>query len=285
MDLKTNIIEWFGRRNPIFFLISGLFLVVVLAIIDKIAGSEISLSIFYLIPVIFVTRFSDRWVGIFVSGASAIAWLAADLTGGRIYSRWVIPYWNAIMAFGFFLVNVYILSRLKDALEMEKMLSRIDSLTGIANGRYFKELVNCEINRSNANNLSFTIAYMDLDNIKTINDQFGHNEGDMVLSTVASIIQNSVRPKDRAGRLGGDEFAILFPEMGAEESQKIIPKIHKSLLDTMLENKWRITVSMGVGTFKGSNFNAEEILRLTESLMYFVKDAGKNGIKYEVFSK
>ena len=284
MDLKTNIIEWFGRRNPIFFLISGLFLVVVLAIIDKIAGSEISLSIFYLIPVIFVTRFSDRWVGIFVSGASAIAWLAADLTAGRIYSHWVFPYWNAIMGFGFFLVNVYILSRLKDALETEKMLSRIDSLTGIANGRYFKELVNTEISRSNANNLSFTIAYMDLDNIKTVNDRFGHNEGDIVLSTVANIVQNNVRAKDHVGRLGGDEFGILFPEMGVEESKKIIPKIHKSLLDTILENKWGISISMGVGTFKGPNLNVEEILRRTESLMYSIKDAGKNGIKYQAFS-
>jgi len=284
MDLKTNIIEWFNRRNPIFFLISGLFLVVVLGIIDKITGAEISFSIFYLIPVIFVTRFSDRWVGIFISGASAMAWLMADLMAGQIYSHWVIPYWNAVMRFGFFLINVYILSRLKDALEMEKMLSRIDSLTGIANGKYFIELVNNELIRSNTNNLSFTIAYMDLDNIKTINDQFGHNEGDIVLSTVASIIQNNVRATDSVGRLGGDEFAILFPEMGAEESRKIMPKIHKSLLDTILENKWGITISMGVGTFRGPNFNAEEILRLTESLMYSIKDAGKNGIKYEVFS-
>jgi diguanylate cyclase (GGDEF)-like protein len=262
---------------------SGLFLVVVLGIIDKVTGSEISFSIFYLIPVIFVTRFSDRWVGIFISGASAIAWLMADLMAGQIYSHWVIPYWNAMMRFGFFLVNVYILSRLKDALEMEKMLSRMDSLTGIANGKYFIELVNSEFIRSKTNNLPFTIAYMDLDNFKTVNDRFGHNEGDIVLCTMASIIRNNIRATDSVGRLGGDEFAILFPEMGAEESQGIIPKIHKSLLDAILENKWGITISMGVGTFKGSNFNAEEILRLTESLMYSVKDAGKNGIKYEVF--
>jgi diguanylate cyclase (GGDEF)-like protein len=263
---------------------SGLFLVVVLGIIDKVTGSEISFSIFYLIPVIFVTRFSDRWVGIFISGASAIAWLMADLMAGQIYSHWVIPYWNAMMRFGFFLVNVYILSRLKDALEMEKMLSRMDSLTGIANGKYFIELVNSEFIRSKTNNLPFTIAYMDLDNFKTVNDRFGHNEGDIVLCTMASIIRNNVRATDSVGRLGGDEFAILFPEMGAEESQGIIPKIHKSLLDTILENKWGITISMGVGTFKGPNFNAEEILRLTESLMYSVKDAGKNGIKYKVIS-
>jgi diguanylate cyclase (GGDEF)-like protein len=123
---------------------------------------------------------------------------------------------------------------------------------------------------------------MDLDNFKTVNDRFGHNEGDIVLLTVASIIRNNIGTIDTVGRLGGDEFAILFPGMGAEKSQGIIPKIHKSLLDAMLENKWGITLSMGVGTFKGANFSVEEILRLTESLMYSVKNVGKSGIKYEV---
>jgi diguanylate cyclase (GGDEF)-like protein len=262
---------------------SGLFLVVVLGIIDKITGSEISFSIFYLIPIIFVTWFSDRWVGIFVSGASAMAWLMADLMVGQIYSLWIIPYWNSIMRFGIFLVNVYLLSKLKGALELEKTLSRIDSLTGIANGKYFIELVNSELIRSNKNNLPFTIAYMDLDDLKIVNDRFGHNEGDIVLLTVAGIIRNNIGTIDTVGRLGGDEFAILFPGMGAEKSQGIIPKIHKSLLDAMLENKWGITLSVGVGTFKGANFSVEEILRLTESLMYSVKNAGKSGIKYEVF--
>ena len=278
-----NIIEWFSRQKAIFFLISGLFSVVVLGIIDKITGSEISFSIFYLIPIIFVTWFSNRWVGIFISGASAIAWLMADLMAGQIYSLWIIPYWNSIMRFGIFLVNVYILSRLKGALELEKMLSRIDSLTGITNGKYFIELVNNEIHRSSTSNYPFTIAYMDLDDLKTVNDRFGHNEGDIVLLTVASIIRNNIGTIDTVGRLGGDEFAILFPGMGAEKSQGIIPKIHKSLLDAMLENKWGIALSMGVGTFKGANFSVEEVLRLTESLMYSVKNAGKRAIKYEVF--
>jgi len=278
-----NIREWLSKQNAIFFLMSGLFLVVVLGIIDKITGSEISFSIFYLIPIIFVTWFSDRWVGIFVSGASAMAWLMADLMVGQIYSLWIIPYWNSIMRFGIFLVNVYLLSKLKGALELEKTLSRIDSLTGIANGKYFIELVNSELIRSNKNNLPFTIAYMDLDDLKIVNDRFGHNEGDIVLLTVAGIIRNNIGTIDTVGRLGGDEFAILFPGMGAEKSQGIIPKIHKSLLDAMLENKWGITLSMGVGTFKGANFSVEEILRLTESLMYSVKNAGKSGIKYEVF--
>ena len=137
-----NVTEWLSRQKTTFFLISGLFLVIVLGIIDEITGSEISFSIFYLIPIIFVTRFSERWAGIFISCASAIASLMADLMAGQIYSHWMIPYWNAIMRFCIFLINVYMLSRLKGALETERMLSRIDPLTGIINGKYFIELVN-----------------------------------------------------------------------------------------------------------------------------------------------
>jgi diguanylate cyclase (GGDEF)-like protein len=242
-----------------------------------------SFSIFYLIPIIFVTRFSERWVGILISGASAVAWIMADLTSGRIYSQWTIPYWNALMGFAIFLVNVYLLSKLKGALETERMLSRIDSLTGITNRKYFIELVSNEILSSGAPAHPFTIAYLDLDDLRTINDRFGHNEGDIVLCTVASIIRNNIRTIDTVGRIGGDEFAILFPGMGSEKSREIIPKVHKSLLDAMLENKWGINLDMGVGIFEGANLSVEEILRQTESLMYSVKTPGKSGIKYEVF--
>jgi len=168
----------------------------------------------------------------------------ADLMAGQIYSHWVIPYWNAIMRFAIFLTNVYILSKLKDALELEKMLSRLDSLTGIVNGKYFIELINSGLLQSSKYNHPFTVAYMDLDNFKPVNDRFGHNEGDIVLCTLASIIRNNIRAIDTVGRLGGDEFAILFPEMGTEETQGVIPKIHKSLLDSILENRWDITISI-----------------------------------------
>jgi len=124
---------------------------------------------------------------------------------------------------------------------------------------------------------------MDLDDFKAVNDRFGHSEGDIVLCSIANTIRSNVRSTDIVGRLGGDEFAILFPKMGAEKCQDIIPKIHKSLLDSILENRWPIPISIGVGTFIGSQLSVDEIVRMAESLMYSVKNAGKNRIKYEVF--
>lgn len=278
-----NIREYLSKQTALFFLILGIVLVISLGFIDKITGPEISFSIFYLLPIILVTWFSNKWIGILISIASAITWLLADLMSGGTYSHWIIPFWNTLVRLGFFMIIIYILLRLKSAFELEKMLSRIDSLTGVANGKYFIEMVNGELIRSSRDNHPFTIAYMDLDNFKAVNDRFGHNEGDIVLCTVANTIRSNIRATDIVGRLGGDEFAILFPEMEAEKSQVVIRKIHKSLLDTVLENRWPITVSIGVGTFIGSQLSVDEIIIMTESLMYSVKNAGKNRIKYEVF--
>ena len=278
-----NIREYLSKQTALFFLILGIVLVISLGFIDKITGPEISFSIFYLLPIILVTWFSNKWIGILISIASAITWLLADLMSGGTYSHRIIPYWNTLVRLGFFMIIIYILLRLKSALELEKLLSRIDSLTGVANGKYFIEMVNGELIRSSRDNHPFTIAYMDLDNFKAVNDRFGHNEGDIVLCTVANTIRSNIRATDIVGRLGGDEFAILFPEMEAEKSQVVIRKIHKSLLDTVLENRWPITVSIGVGTFIGSQLSVDEIIIMTESLMYSVKNAGKNRIKYEVF--
>jgi GGDEF domain-containing protein len=138
------------------------------------------------------------------------------VTKNQFYSHWGIPYWNAIMRFCIFLVNVYMLSRLKGALETERMLSRIDPLTGIINGKYFIELVNNEILRSSTPNHPFTIAYVDIDNFKAVNDRFGHTTGDTVLRTIAVTMRNHARKTDVIARLGGDEFAFLLPEAGHE---------------------------------------------------------------------
>jgi len=147
-----------------------------------------------------------------ISIASAITWLIADFTSGHIYSHSAIPYWNMSVRLGTFLIITFLLSTLKSALEHEKELARTDSLTGIANRRYFIELANMEINRACRYKHPFTIVHIDLDNLKAVNDRFGHSTGDTVLRLVVNTIQNNIRATDIVARLGGDEFVILLPE-------------------------------------------------------------------------
>jgi diguanylate cyclase (GGDEF)-like protein len=85
-------------------------------------------------------------------------------------------------------------------------------------------------------------------------------------------------------RIGGDEFSLLLPETGEEPAALVIRKIHKRLTATMREQGWPVTFSIGVVTFLTPPESVDEMLRTADSMMYFVKGAGKNMVKHKVVS-
>jgi GGDEF domain-containing protein len=121
-----------------------------------------------------ITWVSGSRIGIIASFISSLVWLAADAASGNTYSNPLIPFWNTLIRFSFFIIITLLLAALKDALGIEKEFARIDSLTGAVNSRFFYELAQMEIDRSQRYKHPFTLAYIDLDNFKTLNDQFGH---------------------------------------------------------------------------------------------------------------
>jgi diguanylate cyclase (GGDEF)-like protein len=139
-----------------------------------------------------------------------------------------------------------------------------------------------EINRARRYEHPLTVAYIDLDNFKTINDRFGHSMGDNLLRLVADTIKNNIRLIDTVVRMGGDEFAILLPETGPEAAKAITRKIQKINLELMQKNGWPVTFSIGVVTFISPPSTVDEILKRSDNLMYSAKNNGKNTIKYEV---
>lgn len=184
---------------------------------------------------------------------------------------------------GSLFILTFILSTLKNSLRQEKEYSRTDFLTAIRNRRYFIELVNMEINRARRYGHPFTIACIDLDHFKTVNDRFGHTAGDILLRLVAQTIQENIRATDTVARLGGDEFAILMPETGRNVAEVILQKVQKINLDIMQKHRWPITLSIGVVTFMNPPSTVDETLRISDQLMYTAKNNGKNSIQYQVF--
>jgi diguanylate cyclase (GGDEF)-like protein len=271
-------------KLPQSFLISvGFAMVLLVGILNRIAGPELSSTVFYLIPIALVTWFTKRLFGLILSILSASTWLIADLTSGATYSCADIPYWNAVARLGSFFILTCILSALNSTLKKEKEFSRIDFLTGVRNRRYFIELVNMEINRIRRYKHPFTMVCIDLDNFKTVNDCFGHTTGDNLLRLVARVIQENIRLTDTLARLGGDEFAILLPETGRDVAEVIMQKVQKINLDIMRRHGWPVTLSIGVVTFTSSPSTVDETLRIADRLMYTAKNNGKNGIQYEIF--
>ncbi|WP_088330283.1 sensor domain-containing diguanylate cyclase [Lacimicrobium sp. SS2-24] len=171
-------------------------------------------------------------------------------------------------------------SKLEQALEQEKRLARMDSLTKIANRRAFYEVAAKERDRSQRHKLVFTLVYIDLDNFKTVNDSFGHATGDTLLQTVASTINKAIRSSDLLARLGGDEFGIVLPETDQKLAQKLVARLLEKLRTAMAAQQWPVTFSVGVLTCHHTSAALDELMKKVDSLMYQIKHQGKNAILY-----
>ena len=283
MKDRMNLVNYMEKQKQASKVWEGLALIGAIGIIDFITGYEISFSLFYVIPISFVTWFINRQYGIMASIAGAVVWLSADLASGHDYANLFIPTWNTMIRLSFFLIIAWLISALKFVMEHEKKLARTDYLTGAMNSRLFFELIQVEIDRLRRYKRIFTLVYIDLDNFKTVNDQLGHAAGDQVLRTVVKHVNIHLRETDVIARLGGDEFALLLPETSQEAARVALGKLHDGLLKEMQQNSWPITFSIGALTCLEEPPSADELVRMTDNLMYMVKHHEKNGLKFATY--
>lgn len=279
----AKIIDYLCRQPKTDLMGTGIILVTVVGYANHHAGLEISASIFYLLPVALVSWCAGRREGGFIALASSVAWYVADWYAGREYSHPIIHYWNMAVMFGFFFTMSFALSGLKKALEEEKKLARADSLTGVANSRYFGELAAQEIERCRRYKHPLTLLYIDCDNFKAVNDQFGHQTGNQLLRLVAAALRKNTRITDIVARMGGDEFAVLMPETGEQFVPKALERLRTRLVEALQEGRFPVTLSIGAAVYLFPPESMEEVIRSADRLMFLAKNQGKNRIQYQVF--
>ncbi len=273
-----DVLDSWSRAAKIWAAMVGMLL---LGVVDYLTGTEVSFAFFYLIPVSFVAWFVGRRPGILFSLAGAGVWLAANRLAGETFSHPLISYWNTSTRLGFFVVVGLLLAGLRDVLDRERAVSRTDFLTGVVNRRAFYDLATRELQRAQRYGHPFTVAYIDLDNFKQVNDRFGHRTGDQLLKVVAQTVAAGLRSTDVVARLGGDEFAVLLTETGMESAQRALPKLREQLLAEMAQHRWPVTFSIGALACEAPPSSVEEMIRLADDLMYTVKAAGKNAIHFD----
>ncbi len=264
--------------------ITGIFVAVLIGVVRYLTGPEWALSLFYFFPICIVTWLAGRGAGILMALVSALSWLTADLLIIDVFSTPWVPYLNETFRLVVFLVIVLLLSELNRNLETQKRLARTDDLTAIANRRAFYELARMELNRAHRFKRCFSLAYLDLDNFKAVNDLFGHNKGDQVLRFVANTIKDNTRNTDIIARMGGDEFAILLPETDMESAFSFTRKLAAQLIDIMQAKEFPVTFSIGIVAFQGLPSDIDEIIKEADSVMYAAKRDGKNLIKQKVYN-
>lgn len=257
-----------------------LFVIIIFGWLDYITGFEVTFSFFYLIPIAIVTWYVGQNSGYWATFLSMLIWLVSNFAAGERYSQELIRYWNASIRLVVFVFIIRLLEEFKRALSHERLLSHTDYLTGVPNSREFYFQAEAELLRATRFNLPITMAYMDVDCFKQINDQFGHSEGDAVLQTIGLTLLSNIRQTDWAARLGGDEFAILLPNTDQSGAEFIINKVQNKLAEEMTTTKSNATFSIGVVTFTVPPATVDELLHRADEIMYEVKTKGRNGVKF-----
>jgi diguanylate cyclase (GGDEF)-like protein len=268
-------------RNAVLLLLSS-FLVLGWAWVDFEMGTEVALSVFYLVPIVLCAWFVHESAGAAMSLLSgAIAAYDTEVLSGLIYRNVWVGIWASVSRLIFFLVAVWLVGRLRRNLGSIRQMAMTDSLTGAYNARAFIDFLQKEMERSRRYKRPISLMYLDLDNFKTINDTFGHQIGNSVLENVAATLKASVRLTDMVARLGGDEFAVLLPETAEEAARAIAARAEENMIREMKAHRWPLTFSAGVAVCREDYCTADELIRVADDLMYQVKRSGKNGILFQ----
>jgi diguanylate cyclase (GGDEF)-like protein len=186
---------------------------------------------------------------------------------------------NIVVKFSIFMSYAVLVGRLKEVLDREKAIARIDNLTGLANSKAFVDALSGEIDRSMRYERVISLIYMDVDNFKTVNDSHGHNVGDKALKETAKTLKFVFRSSDTVARMGGDEFAVLLPETDNVSAMTAAEKLRVEFQKIAEKNQWPISLSIGVATFTNPPRDGDQIIKLADDLMYAAKRNGKNNIK------
>lgn len=276
MKPQELAVAFLGRRSREGIVAIGLALVLLIELLDLLTGTEVVFTSFYLLPIVLVAWYAGTAWGLAVSALSAGLSLLADRYAPGTSGHPLIPYWNAVARFAGFVVVNYALSALRRMMTREQQLARQDPLTGIANTRAFRELLEGEIDRARRYGRPLALAYIDLDDFKSVNDRFGHGAGDELLKVAAAILNISLRRSDTVARVGGDEFAVLLPETGGDQAREVMLRLQRQFCAAMRAHRTPVSISIGVAAFQRPPESADEAIGTADGLMYGAKDSGKD---------
>lgn len=274
-----NITAAIGRRSRAFISAFTLALLALAVFVRYLVPSRFSAGFIFLLPISFATWFLSWQVAAIIAVVAAGFLFRFDLRYTNAGAA--VDYWNEFGNLVVATVFIYIFSELRDLYNRQIDLSRRDPLTGLLNRRGFGERLGIDSRRINRHHRPLTIAYIDVDNFKSINDTYGHAAGDAFLRGLGRQIVTRLRATDYLARMGGDEFAIALPETDQVSARIVLEEIHSDLKRFSAGKISNATISVGAVTFR-SDLDPEAMVAVADRAMYGIKQRGKNNIEYKV---
>ncbi len=175
--------------------------------------------------------------------------------------------------------------RLRGRIDELNELVSVDELTGLYNLRYFRSLLQSEMQRCKRSGIPLSLVIVDIDHFKQVNDTHGHESGNLALKEVARLLRDGVRGSDIVCRYGGEEFVLVLPEtqlpVAIEVADRIRLSIEASVIDLADGSKLDLTASMGAQVFNHTDsLSIEDFVDQADRYLYEAKQGGRNCIRY-----
>jgi diguanylate cyclase (GGDEF)-like protein len=256
----------------------SLVLVGVIALVDAQLEPMVALTVLYLVPV-FVTASRDAAAGLLLAVVAVTAGTVVDVVRpDSVFDGIRLPLVNSLMRLLVFLLVVRLVVELRRQQRHEAELARVDHLTGLLNRRGFADLAEQARQQHVRNGRPLTLAYLDVDGMKSVNDRYGHAVGDEVIARVGGVLARGVRAADVPCRLHGDEFAVLLPDTGVEQACAVLDRVHEQLT-TATSSTPGVGYSIGAVTFHDDVESVETTLAAADAVMYEVKSSGRGAVR------
>ncbi len=253
-------------------------LIILVGWIDYVTGLELRVFPLYFLPIALVTWRSGRGAGMGMALFADAVWFVSNEFAGMTSSAPYIVVGNVLSYLFAFCVIAWLTSEQREALLRERELARNDALTALLNVRGFYERAAQEIERSHRNGAPLTLAVLDLDHFKDVNDNHGHAAGDRMLVEVAETLKRRLRATDIAARMGGDEFAILMPDTRLAGAGTVLESLRAGIHSVADAHAYPVTASVGACEFLRAPDSLDTMLAAADSAMYEVKHGGRNRV-------
>ena len=158
-----------------------------------------------------------------------------------------------------------------------------DELTGLRSKRFLNDELARELSRARRYNRQLSLLMIDVDNFKSVNDQHGHQMGDVTLRVIAQTIVGCLRGVDTAARFGGEEVVVLLPESRIEEAATVAERVRTAVaarVVTFRDVSLQVTVSIGCASHNHADIHDSALFERADQLMYAAKEAGRNAVRY-----
>jgi diguanylate cyclase (GGDEF)-like protein len=238
-------------------------------------GQSVSVIDFLFVPIVAVGWFARRrWLGYAVAGIAAVDTAFVAMTA-ETQATLAAAAAAALVRFCLYLVVLELLGMMRRERAGDQRAAFTDQLTGAANARAFKQTAGLEVERAQRYLGPISVAYLDIDDFKSVNDALGHGEGDHVLAQTGHVLRSTLRATDTAARIGGDEFAVLMPQTGSAGAAALMERVRGELDRLTLADGGHVCFSVGLATFERPPSSVGELMSAADGMLYRAKRAGK----------